>query len=370
MQSIEIFVVNKKTKVLFFTRYAEMGASSRYRFFQYIPYLNQNGFDCTVSSLFDNDYLMHRYQVGSPSKWHIIKAYLHRLIQLININKFDLIVIEKELFPYFPAWPEKLISLLNIPFIVDYDDALFHQYDQHQNTIIRMLLGKKISNVMRYSQLVVAGNSYLSDYAKNSESQNVKIIPTVIDLARYPVKRASYSSQRVKIGWIGSPSTVNYLVDIEDVLIDVCAKTNAELVIIGVEKSPFKSFVPTLLPWSKDSEVDNMKLFDIGIMPLPDSPWERGKCGFKLIQYMGCHVPVIASSVGVNNDIVDDGINGFLVSNNQEWKESLFKLIDDESLRRSMSAAGRKKVELEYSLQVTENKILDLYMGVQQREFK
>ncbi|HYG25777.1 MAG TPA: glycosyltransferase family 4 protein, partial [Caulobacteraceae bacterium] len=166
------------------------------------------------------------------------------------------------------------------------------------------------------------------------------------DLARYPVKHPMPG--RVTVGWIGSPATAHYLAPLEPVLSELAEETGLRAVAIGATVGSLFEVVP----WSEDGEVEALADLDIGVMPLADSPWERGKCGYKLIQYMAMGLPVVASPVGVNTTIVRHGENGFLAANDDEWRTHLRALASDPQLRETMGRAGRRMVEETYSLQV------------------
>lgn len=168
--------------------------------------------------------------------------------------------------------------------------------------------------------------------------------------------------------WIGSPYTSHYLYDIAPALAEVCKEGKAQVRLIGagsidLPNVPFETF-----PWSEETEVSLIQECHVGIMPLTDSPWERGKCGFKLIQYMGCSLPVIASPVGVNTEIVDEGVNGYLASSKEEWIEKLTTLRNSPSLSTTIGATGRKKVEQEYSLQVWHSQYVDIIKSILDKE--
>jgi glycosyltransferase involved in cell wall biosynthesis len=347
--------------VLLLTKYARNGASSRYRTFQYLPWFEQAGIQCHVMPLFDEAYLIHRYKSGRGHVGDILHAFLRRLVALVAARRYDLVAIEYELLPYFPALPERWLGWLRVPYVVDYDDALFHQYDQHTNWWVRRLLGKKIARVMRGAQLVTAGNAYLADYASRAGALRVEIIPTVIDLERYPRTLATRPPDAVfTIGWIGSPSTSSYLQAIAPALTEVCAGGRGRVRLIGSGPVDLPGVPVDVLPWNEATEVDMLHQFDVGIMPLPNEPWERGKCGFKLIQYMACGLPVVASPVGVNTEIVEHGVNGFLAETTDEWVQALRTLLLEAELRQRMGQAGRKKVEERYSLQVIGPRLAEL----------
>lgn len=352
--------MHTKNKILFLTKYERNGASSRYRSLQYIPYLESQGLNCIVSPLFDDTYLTRLYTSKQRSSIDLLTALTRRFKALLTLHQFNLLVIEKELIPYTPAWLEQLLNAFSIPYVVDYDDAIFHQYDQHQNSLIRRILGSKIASVMRHAQLVIAGNQYLANYAHQAGAKAVEVIPTVIDLTKYPQQKVINQDQ-FTIGWIGSPSTFQYVEDLIPTLATVCANGQAKVLLIGVNQIPKHSDWLESRPWSEANEVAYLQECDVGIMPLPDSPWERGKCGLKLIQYMACHLPVIASPVGVNTEIVEPGKNGYLASTQEEWINALTLLRNDKQLRLQMGREGRKKVETHYCLQVTAPRLAHLF---------
>jgi glycosyltransferase involved in cell wall biosynthesis len=242
---------------------------------------------------------------------------------------------------------------------VDYDDAIFHQYDLHPNPLVRTMLQKKIDTVMRHAALVIVGNDYLAERASEAGARWVEILPTVIDIERYTIS-GKRQNNGFNIGWIGTPMTAKYLYRIKDALVRICLEEKAQLLLVGLEKIDIEGVPVKTFQWSEEKEVELIQMFDVGIMPLPDNPWERGKCGYKLIQYMACSLPVIASPVGANRKIVDDGINGYLASTETEWLESFHRLQQDKRLRTEMGKAGRAKVESKYCLQVTAPRLAEL----------
>jgi len=206
----------------------------------------------------------------------------------------------------------------------------------------------------------------LLNYA-SSMNENVLLLPTVVDTVRYTVLKKTVTDA-LTVGWIGSPSTAPYLKGISKSLSILAESQDMRFVVIG-GKAPFIKNVDVIeLPWNEDTEVNEINNFDIGVMPLPDNPWERGKCGFKLIQYMACGLPVIASPVGVNSEIVEHGVNGFLAETQEEWEVALSTLLADSDLRQQMGKAGREKVEREYSLQVTGPKLVALLKSISKFE--
>lgn len=340
----------ERMRVLLLSRYARLGASSRVRSYQYLPLLQAEGIEVEPSPLLRDDYIRRLYASGAVSWPEVVADYAHRVRRLFAAARFDLLWIEKELFPSLPAWGERLLSAAGVPYVVDYDDAVFHVYEQSASPLKRLLRGK-IDVVMRGAALVVCGNAYLARHAAAAGAGRVEIVPTAIDLGRYaPAERPS--RDMVVVGWIGTPNTVKYLDLALPALRELAGSHRVQLRVIGATLS-----VPGLevecRPWSEASEVRDLADLDVGIMPLADSPVERGKCGYKLIQYMGCGLPVVASPVGVNQEIVAEGVTGYLAPTPERWYSALRDLCIDADKRTRMGAAGRVRVEQRYCTRVT-----------------
>ncbi|MAS10499.1 MAG: glycosyl transferase family 1 [Salinisphaera sp.] len=332
-----------------------MGASSRLRSLQFVPYLKRYGFRITHSSLFDDAYLQNLYSTGKRYFSSMLGAYLRRMRALCESGSFDLLWIEKEALPYLPYGFESLLMPRGVPYVVDYDDAVFHNYDKSDFGLVRAVLGHKIDSVMVGASTVICGNDYLAARARQAGASRIEHVPTVVDSGRYG-ENANVGGGDDKavpvIGWIGSPSTERYVLDLQSVLASVCEGTGARLMLVGARPEfaqRCESLPIEVVPWSEDTEADYIARFDIGIMPLPDEPWERGKCGYKLIQYMASNKPVVASPVGVNKQIVREWDCGLLASDDAQWREALTLLITNESLRRRLGHQGRYAVETHYS---------------------
>jgi glycosyltransferase involved in cell wall biosynthesis len=347
-------------QVLLLTRYERLGSSSRVRFYQYIPYLTAQGIDIAPAPFFNDDYVRNLYAGRRTSINFVIRAYLKRMATLIQSGSFDLLWVEKELLPWFPFMFETLFQMQHIPYVVDYDDAVFHRYDMHSSAFVRVMLARKIDNVMRNAALVIAGNDYLAERAVKAGAKNVQYLPSVVDVSQYRVKEPD-PNPVFRIGWIGAPVTASYLNLIRDAIEFLSRESRVHLVLIGAGSvQPFPNASMEVLPWSPDIERELGQKFDVGIMPLVDGPFERGKCGYKLIQYMAGSLPVVASPVGVNQQIVEPQVNGYLATSSQDWLTALRDLRDNIQKRKSMGQAGRQKAEQMYNLQVTAPKLLNL----------
>jgi glycosyltransferase involved in cell wall biosynthesis len=319
---------------------------------QYDRYLLAEGLTTSFDPLFTDGYLQSLYS-GQTTLGHAMTAYARRTRQLLRAGHASLLWLEKEALPWLPWEVEHAILPRTVPFAVDYDDAVFHRYDLHRSAFVRRLLGRKLDKLMASAALVTAGNSYLADRAIAAGASRVEIVPTVVDLTAYTQRCAPFSETAPTIGWIGSPSTwAEYMAPMLPLLQQAARLAGARIVAVGAGSAAAALPINDNLPWTEDSEVACIHAIDVGVMPLTDTPWSRGKCGFKLIQYMACGIPVIASPVGANVEIVQHGVNGFLASSQTEWAEALRLLLHDPGLRARMGQEGRRTVERNYSLQV------------------
>ncbi len=352
-------IPEKPIRVLCCPRLDRQGASSRYRSFQYLPYLREHGFQIDVVPLFSEKYLRVRYAKGHRSLAHMAPAYARRWFRLRQCKKYDLIWTEKELLPWMPRWIESLSLPRTVPYVVDYDDAEFHRYDNHRLGAIRLLLGKKINEVMRGAAMVIAGNDYIAEHARRAGASHVELLPTVVDLDRYPPAPPPRNDV-FTIGWIGTPITARFLQLVAPVLREICRGGAARLVTIGSGPLDLPGVPVEVRPWSEETEVRDIRQFDVGIMPLPDNPHNRGKCGLKLIQYLACGRPVVGTPIGVNTEIIRHDENGFQASTVEEWTQSLERLRADPTLRETMGRNGRELVEQRYSLAVAAPRLAEM----------
>ena len=351
--------------VALLSKYSRLGASSRLRSLQYLPDLEQVGIDVTPHALFDDDYLKRLYGGEGRSLASVARRYAQRARQLRRLKQADLIWLEYEALPYVPYWMEKGLMPRGVPYVVDYDDAVFHHYDLSSRRLVRSLLGRKIDKVMTNAAAVICGNDYLADRARQAGALRIERVPTVVDAHRYSVGEptSAESSRAPVIGWIGSPSTQHYVQELKPVLEAMHLQHGARLVLVGAQPiiaEQFGELPVEVLPWSEESEAQAIAGFDIGIMPLPDGPWERGKCGYKLIQYMAAGRPVVASSVGVNVEIVQGWQCGELADEPTQWEEALGGLLIDPARREALGLRGRNAVEQHYSLQAQAPRLADI----------
>jgi len=346
-------------RILLLARYGRLGASSRVRFEQFLPHLRAAGHEVVSAPLFDDDYLTQLYGEGRRRTTAVLAAYANRLAVIRTRGRYDLVWMEKEAMPWMPASFEAWLLRGGPPLVVDYDDAVFHRYDRHPSPLIRGLLASKIDRVMAGAALVVAGNDYLAERAREAGARRVEILPTVVDLERYAAPPRAPGGPPV-IGWIGTPLTAAYLERVRPALASFVDTGAARLTLIGAGEAALAGLAAERLPWREASEADDIAGFDIGIMPIPDEPFERGKCGYKLIQYMAQARPAVASPVGVNVKLIGDSGAGFLADGEAQWWDGLLRLITDAELRRAMGAKGRSLVEREYCVAVAAPRLIAL----------
>ena len=348
-------------RVLAISPIPEEGAGCRFRIAQFVPYLKTVGYDVEISPFFSSEFFQLVYRPGHYlQKTRAFAALaLKRLQSIRHIERYDLIFLYREAFPIGPAWIEQWLSRPGCPPIVyDFDDAVFLPNVSEANRMISSLkYPQKIPSIVRASTHVVAGNDFLAEFARRYNS-SVETIPTCVDTDRFAPRANAVPSDPLTVGWIGSPTTGTYLQMLSPVFEQVFARTPFQVKVSGASADVRFGRVPTRnVPWSLADEVALFNTCDIGVYPLTDDEWSRGKCGFKAIQFMACGVPVVASAVGVNREIIDDGVNGFLASTEEEWVTKVSRLIEDRRLRARFAAAGRKTIEERYSLHVNAPKL-------------
>jgi len=281
---------------------------------------------------------------------------------------YDFVFIHRELAPLGPPVFEWVLAkVFQRKIIYDFDDAIWLTDRQHESMMRR--IGKwrsKVRNICKWSYKVSCGNHYLCNYASQFNS-NVVYNPTTIDteMLHNPslVKVPPDPQCKIRIGWTGSHSTLKYLDAIEPVLKKILsANSEVEFVVIADRKPDLTSLPSmTFVPWNSESEIKDLMQLDIGVMPLPDDDWARGKCGFKALQYMALELPTVVSPVGVNPQIIDQGVTGFLCNTQQEWEAALKTLIEKPELRKSMGINGRMKVIKDYSILSNSATFLSLF---------
>jgi len=348
----------KPVRVLALSPFPEEGAGCRFRIAQYIPYLRDAGFEVTISPFYTPEFFRQVYKPGNYVRKALsfLPLAARRLFELNSLDDYDLVFLYREAIPLGPPLIERAIARRGTPIVLDFDDAIFMGNVSEANRAIAFLKNPgRVAEVVGLSARVVVGNEFLASYARRF-SDKVSVLPTVVDTSRF-VPRAPAAEEpgrELVVGWIGSPTTFPYLKDLAPLLAEVAKKHRFRLKVSGAGKPVnFPGVQVDEVPWSLANEVSLFNTCDIGVYPLTDDDWARGKCGFKAIQCMACGVPVVAAAVGVNREIITDGVDSFLASTPAEWLEKLGRLLSDPELRARMAVAGRQTIEQRYSLKET-----------------
>jgi len=348
-------------KIYFYSKYDRDGASSRYRTFQYQDYYAEAGIETLCFPLFSNEYLRIRYGEGR-AKASVKDLYRQRWRDMGVVEDCDLVVVEKEFLPYLPSFLEKDTFRDAKKILVDLDDAIFENYRRHGNPLVRLAIGKKFDRLLGWASGVVCGSKYLSDYAEE-RAEHVYQVPTTVDVSKYEMHDHDHDGL-ISIGWIGTPWSARYLPAIREVIETLANEIPLRFIVIGGYAPYWNGVDIQSYTWEEAKEADWIRWMDIGVMPLPDTPFERGKCGLKILQYMAAGVVPVASDVGGNSDLIEEGVDGYLCRTDNDWTDALLDLARDPQLRARMGAAGRKKVEEKYSLSVWAPKLEAIYREV------
>ena len=335
----------------------------RFRFEQYIPYLESNDYKIIYASLLSENQDKILYSKGNTtSKIGLaINTFLKRFADIRRSGEVDVVYLYREAYMIGGAFFEKMLAQSGIPFLLDYDDAVWLPNISDGNKRWSFLKRtEKAHDIFKCATGLIAGNQYLADYGKTFNS-NVFMIPTTVDTDLYqpiPIEKSKYP---VIIGWSGSPTTVQHFETILPVLIKLKAKYQDQIkfCLIGDEQYENSELEIKGLKWSVDEELKTINSFDIGIMPLPNDLWSKGKCGLKGLTYMAFEKATVMSAVGVNTTIIQDGINGFLAKNEDEWLSKLSLLIENQALRMQIGKKGRETVIQSYSVEANKEKYLE-----------
>ena len=320
----------------------------RYRIEQWAPLLRAHDMELHFAPFLTEAEMAGVYAAGWGTKVASLgAAYARRLRQVLDTHSFDVAYVYREVALMGGAWLERL---LRIPFVYDFDDAIFLRPPVSLNRGASLLKSTaKASDLCKMAAVVTVGNEFLAEYARR-HNPRVVVVPSTIDTDRYPVRPRAVKQVPV-IGWTGSPTTVCYLELASTALTRLRREINFEMRVVGAEYQ-LPGVETTLVPWRAETEADDLRPMDIGLMPLEDDDWCRGKCGLKALQYMALGIPPVVSPVGFNKEIVVDGVNGFLASSDDQWVERLLALLRDAPLRGRLGAAARQTVEERFSASV------------------
>ena len=352
-------------KILFIASHRkERAPGQRFRFEQYLNHLTENGFECDLSYLVSkkDDSKIYNKSNYIYKFYFFLKAYFLRIKDLSKIKNYDIIFIFREALMSRSLFFEKKAFKTSTKIIFDFDDSIWLENVSKANKLFKWLKNpNKTKKIISLSNLIFSGNQYLSNYASRF-NKNTVIIPTTIDTDIYQ-NNFNYNNNKIIIGWSGSITTIQHFEYALPYLKKIFDKYESiiEIKVIGDGSYINEYLKINGLPWCKETEIKDLCSFDIGIMPLPNNEWSMGKCGLKGLQYMALGIPTIMSAVGVNNEIIKDGENGFLAKNNDDFEIKLEMLIKSKKLRLHLGENGKKTIEEKYSVNAWKSKYLEYF---------
>ncbi|MBX7134663.1 MAG: glycosyltransferase family 4 protein [Fimbriimonadaceae bacterium] len=326
--------------------------SQRFRLEQWAPLLRADGFELVFRPFIGPDLARALYRQGAmfSKLLGLTRAALSLARNLPGPGEFDVAVVHRAMSLLGPASFERRLAG-RLPLVYDFDDAIHRLHTSEANRTFGWLkLPGKTAEICRLAKAVVVGNEYLADFAR-AHSANVAIVPSSVDTMIYTPSQRQERQTPPVVGWMGSSTSQTYLEPFTPLLARIAAAGLIVRIISDRQPTTF-SFPFEWRAWSADTEVGDLREFDLGIMPLPDTEWAKGKCAMKILQYMGVGVPSVGSPIGGNLEVIRDGQNGFLASAENEWLEKILRVIHDKELYRRIGAAGRDTVVKHYSASV------------------
>lgn len=338
--------------------------SQRFRFEQYFTILREKGYTYHVASFWSRRAWDALYEKKNfiLKTFAVLHGFLQRLLLIFQVSKFDYVFIHREALPLGPPMLEFVLTrIFNKKVVYDFDDAIWLPNTSSQNKIASIFkYHQKVKWICKWSWKISCGNGFLADYALKY-NKNVMVNPTTIDLDYHVPGINQVSKTPLVVGWTGTHSTTKYLNEIAPVLSDLLKEYPIKILIISDQKPDWDVANYEFIKWNKDQEIEQLNRIDVGIMPLKDTIWEKGKCGFKALQYMALEIPAVVSDVGVNKEIIEHGVDGYLCVNHEDWKKDLVELITSEKKRKTMGVMGRTKVKATYSVQSNASIFLSLF---------
>jgi glycosyltransferase involved in cell wall biosynthesis len=341
-----------RPSILALTRYDRLGASSRVRVLQYIPHLESRGLRIRVQPLFSDADLRRLYKDGRRSLPRLVSALASRVTAAIGAHRGEVIWLQQELFPFLPYALEAAL-LAGKKLVVDFDDA------QHLYYKDRPFYANKIANLMRRADAVTVGSPAMAQYAREAGAKNIHLVFSAVDTTTFP---ASPSVPRpFTVGWIGTPMTANQSLHIlREPLARFLKDTGSKAIFIGMDETQFPDLPGERIAWSEAAEQAALPRLSVGLCPLEDNAWTRGKSGYKIIQYMAAGKPTLTSPVGIAADLVENGMTGFHCRTADDWYARLHQLHDDYLLLAAQGAESRRRAEAKYDTSVAAAAIHDI----------
>lgn len=352
-------------KILFIVPYPLASApSQRFRFEQYFEALKNEGIQYDVQSFIDEATWEILYKKGFIFRklYGIIKGFARRKLLFFKLHQYHWVFIHREAAPIGPPIFEWIIAkVFRKKIIYDFDDAIWLENVSESNKMISKLKWySKVSSIIKWSEKISCGNDFLCDYAKKYNS-NVVLNPTTIDMFNLHNDTKNQYSEKIVIGWTGTHSTIKYLEFIVPIIKKLEEQYDFDFLVISNKKPDWNLKSLKYLDWQKETEVADLLKMNIGLMPIPDDDWAKGKCGFKALQYMSLGIPALVSPVAVNKKIVDNEINGYWCNTEVEWKTAISLLIQNAELRQKMGKAAKEKIKKHFSVEANTPNFLNLF---------
>jgi glycosyltransferase involved in cell wall biosynthesis len=337
----------------------------RFRFEQYLSHLSEAGIEYNIANLLDERDDVIFYSQGHYFQKAILlgRSFVKRLRHVRNAKNYSIVFVYREAFMTGTTFFERRLKESGAKFIYDFDDAIWlPDVSQANKRLAFLKRPTKTNDIISIADLVLAGNDYLKKYALRFNS-NVELMPTTVDTDEYKPRPLALN-KRLVIGWSGSPTTVPHFHQAEPIFFALKEKygDKIEFCVIGDGNYFNEKLGVRGMAWTLEKELETINSFDIGVMPLPDNEWTRGKCGLKGLTYMAFEKPTVMQNIGVNQEIIDDGINGFLATTPNEWIEKLSLLIESPELRIALGKAGRETVVKRYSVNAWKDKYVSFFL--------
>jgi glycosyltransferase involved in cell wall biosynthesis len=342
--------------------------SQRFRFEQYVDFLAEHGFETTFSPIVRPEEYPLLYASGNVARKAQIfaRGLAQRLWQALRGTDADIAIVQREAIQLGTTVYESALARSHAKLVFDFDDAIWLADTSPANRRMSWLKRPgKVPRLIELADQVWAGNAYLAGYARRF-NEAVELVPTTVDTDRQRPVAQRHDGAPVCLGWTGSPSTLKHFELVVPVLARLRDRYGDRIAfkVIGDGAYRQEDLGITGTPWREETEVEDLSSIDIGLMPLPDDEWANGKCGLKALQFMAMELPVVTSPVGVNTEIVEDGVNGYLAAGDDAWFERLSMLVESAELRRTIGRAARATVVERYSVASQRAHYLALLEGV------
>lgn len=350
-------------KILFICPHPEgVAPGQRLKYEQYFDYFRNRGIEVEVSSFISDDFQKIIYKKGYfyLKVFYTLAGYIRRIKDIFRLKKFDGLYIFLYVTPFgFPVF-EYIFTKIQPNFIYDIDDLVFLKRKNQINPIVEKIRGRsKVPFLIKKARHVITCTPFLDEYARKFTHRTTDISST-IDTDSYVPTNPYSNSKTIVIGWSGSHSTSSYMYLLQNVLHKIKLKYDVHILVIGDSSFSYSDIPVEAIPWNKETEVKDLQRIDIGLYPLPDEKWVYGKSGLKALQYMALGIPTIATAIGANFRIIEDGISGLLVKTEEDWLEAIERLILDPELRASIGRQARNRVETLYSIKANRDIYLDI----------